>query len=397
MALSTATDPGGGDDGRCGTVCSCDRAVRAEAALAVSTASAAALRASLDAALGKAEVLTRQLKAAERAAAVATGGALPVSTDADDEGRAFDASVMASVPSTQAHGGGGGSGSWSNCSELSRPARRAAGDTLAVPPTGAATLGSAAASAPTDVEMRSCTAADGLLLLSRAGAASAERNVKPEATLASTPVSGGTPGPAAVVAPPVVAPSAAAVTPRAGATAPLTGAVRKSRSAASTTKRPTASKNRFSSASGPTQSRYWTAEEHARFLEALRRYGHKDLKAIAAAVATRNQTQARTHLQKWLMKIAREARRSEAAAAAAAAANAEASAAPGAEVLATPEVAARPATTAAVATVAPATPATEAATGSTGGGAGGGGNACAVPRSCGMALLCIVGQDTLRV
>lgn len=86
--------------------CSCDRAVRAEAALAVSTASADALRASLDAALGKAAALKRQLKAAERAAAVATGGALPVSTEADDEGRVVDAVVLAPVPSTQAHGGG---------------------------------------------------------------------------------------------------------------------------------------------------------------------------------------------------------------------------------------------------------------------------------------------------
>eukprot|EP00170_Pyropia_yezoensis_P002865 contig_12025_g2871 len=174
-------------------------------------------------------------------------------------------------------------------------------------------------------------------------------------------------GSAVAVSPPAVAPSATAGAPRTAVAAPLAGAVRKSRTAASTTKRPTASKNRFSAASGPTQSRYWTAEEHARFLEALRRYGHKDLKAIAAAVATRNQTQARTHLQKWLMKIAREARRSEAAAAAAAAVNVEASAAPEAKTLTTPE-AGQPATAAPVATVATAAPAVEAAPAAASGG-----------------------------
>lgn len=394
MALSTATDPGGGDGGRSGVACSCDRAVRAEAALAVSTASADALRASLDAALGKAAALKRQLKAAERAAAVATGGALPVSTEADDEGRVVDAVVLAPVPSTQAHGGGGGSGSWSNCSELSQPARHAALDSSAVPSGAAVALGSGVVPAPVDVEMRSCTAADGLLLLSRAGAASAERDEEATAALSPAPVPVMATGSAVAVSPPAVAPSATAGAPRTAVAAPLAGAVRKSRTAASTTKRPTASKNRFSAASGPTQSRYWTAEEHARFLEALRRYGHKDLKAIAAAVATRNQTQARTHLQKWLMKIAREARRSEAAAAAAAAVNVEASAAPEAKTLATPE-AGQPATAAPVATVATAAPAVEAAPAAASGGSGG--NACAVPRSCGMALLCIVGQDTLRV
>lgn len=393
MALSTATDPGGGDDGGRGAACSCDRAVRAEAALAVSTASAAALRVSLDAALGKAAVLTRQLKAAERAAAVATGGALPVSTVADDEGRVADRAAPAPVPSMQTHGGAGGGGSWSNCSELSQPPRRPPLDTSIVTTTEAAATRSSAAPVSSDVEVRSCTAADGLLLLSRAGAVSADR-VEAANGLARTTVRGATPVPAVAVPAPAVAPATEAAGPRAAAAAPLGGAVRKSRSASSTAKRLTASKSRFSSASGPTQSRYWTAEEHARFLEALRRYGHKDLKAIAAAVATRNQTQARTHLQKWLMKIAREARRSEAAAAAAAAANTEAGAAPEGKAHVVPE-AARLTTASAAATVATARPATEAAAVPAAG--DGGGNACAVPRTCGMALLCIVGQDTLRV
>jgi len=377
MALSMVGDPGGGDN-RCSTACSCDRAMRAEAALAASTASAAALQASLNVALGKAEVLTRQLKAAERAAAVATGGALPVSS-----------SLLR----------GGGSGSWSHCSELSQPTGRVGADAAV---TAAASVGAAvpamvpsAAVAPEDVEMRSCTAADGLLLLSRAGAASvvaATAVTAAPVVAAPVPVVPAAVVPAAAAVPVVPATAVTAPTP-----APLVGAVRKSRTAASSSKRPTASKSRFSSASGPTQSRYWTAEEHARFLEALRRYGHKDLKAIAAAVATRNQTQARTHLQKWLMKIAREARRSEAAAAAAAAANGEASTAPDVKTQASSvvNIPAKPD----VAAVTEATPASvaeadEAAASAT---PGGGGNACAVPLSCGMALLCIVGQDTLRV
>lgn len=56
-----------------------------------------------------------------------------------------------------------------------------------------------------------------------------------------------------------------------------------------------------------TQSRYWTAEEHMRFLEGLARFGHKDMKAIARFVGTRNATQVRTHAQKYYLKLAREA------------------------------------------------------------------------------------------
>eukprot|EP00871_Galdieria_phlegrea_P004286 jgi/Galph1/4859/GphlegSOOS_G3596.1 len=56
-----------------------------------------------------------------------------------------------------------------------------------------------------------------------------------------------------------------------------------------------------------TQSRYWTADEHMRFLEGLARFGHKDMKAIAKFVGTRNATQVRTHAQKYYLKLAREA------------------------------------------------------------------------------------------
>ena len=37
--------------------------------------------------------------------------------------------------------------------------------------------------------------------------------------------------------------------------------------------------------------RYWTEEEHQRFLDAIQNYGHKDVKAIASVVGTRNATQ----------------------------------------------------------------------------------------------------------
>jgi len=37
--------------------------------------------------------------------------------------------------------------------------------------------------------------------------------------------------------------------------------------------------------------RYWTPEEHQRFLTGLKMYGHKDIKAISRFVGTRNATQ----------------------------------------------------------------------------------------------------------
>ena len=52
-----------------------------------------------------------------------------------------------------------------------------------------------------------------------------------------------------------------------------------------------------------SQSRYWTEEEHQRFLEAIKSYGHKDVKAIASIVGTRSATQVRTHAQKYFMKL----------------------------------------------------------------------------------------------
>lgn len=59
------------------------------------------------------------------------------------------------------------------------------------------------------------------------------------------------------------------------------------------------------------QSRYWTPEEHQRFLEALQKYGHKDVKSISLHVATRNATQVRTHAQKYFLRLERERRKKE--------------------------------------------------------------------------------------
>jgi len=57
------------------------------------------------------------------------------------------------------------------------------------------------------------------------------------------------------------------------------------------------------------QSRYWTPDEHQRFLEALTKYGHKDVKAISMHVSTRNATQVRTHAQKYFLRLERERRK----------------------------------------------------------------------------------------
>mmetsp|Transcript_26667 Transcript_26667/g.43605 ORF Transcript_26667/g.43605 Transcript_26667/m.43605 type:complete len:520 (-) Transcript_26667:621-2180(-) len=55
-----------------------------------------------------------------------------------------------------------------------------------------------------------------------------------------------------------------------------------------------------------SQSRYWTPEEHKRFISALKAYGPRDIKGIAMHVGTRNPTQVRTHAQKYWMKLKRE-------------------------------------------------------------------------------------------
>jgi len=136
------------------------------------------------------------------------------------------------------------------------------------------------------------------------------------------------------------------------------------------------------------QSRYWTNSEHRLFVEALSMFGTKDLKAIAAHVATRNQTQVRTHAQKWSMRLVREAKRA---------------------CLGRPDMQAL--LSAAGVSVPPLL--SLALSGDEAPGAGedgavlaGGvstsevdvdviGSKCSVPAQCGMALLCLVGLDTM--
>jgi len=50
------------------------------------------------------------------------------------------------------------------------------------------------------------------------------------------------------------------------------------------------------------QSRYWTEEEHQKFLEAIEKFGIKNSKSIADFVGTRTPTQVRTHAQKFFKK-----------------------------------------------------------------------------------------------
>jgi SHAQKYF class myb-like DNA-binding protein len=54
------------------------------------------------------------------------------------------------------------------------------------------------------------------------------------------------------------------------------------------------------------QPRYWTPDEHRLFMEAVQRYGWKDVKAIAQHVGTRTPTQVRTHAQKLLLRQQKE-------------------------------------------------------------------------------------------
>lgn len=51
------------------------------------------------------------------------------------------------------------------------------------------------------------------------------------------------------------------------------------------------------------QSRYWSKDEHDRFLEALEKFGKKDVKSISVYVGTRSPTQVRTHSQKYFLKM----------------------------------------------------------------------------------------------
>lgn len=52
--------------------------------------------------------------------------------------------------------------------------------------------------------------------------------------------------------------------------------------------------------------RYWTKEEHDRFLEGVARFGRKDVDRIAEIVQTKNRIQVRTHAQKYFLKLAKQ-------------------------------------------------------------------------------------------
>lgn len=54
------------------------------------------------------------------------------------------------------------------------------------------------------------------------------------------------------------------------------------------------------------QPRYWTPDEHRMFMEAVQRYGWKDVKSIAQHVGTRTPTQVRTHAQKLFLRQQKE-------------------------------------------------------------------------------------------
>jgi len=66
------------------------------------------------------------------------------------------------------------------------------------------------------------------------------------------------------------------------------------------------SKSNNDNQSKKSQSRYWTKEEHEKFLDALKIYGKKDVKNISLHVGTRNPTQVRTHAQKYFLKQKKE-------------------------------------------------------------------------------------------
>jgi len=56
-------------------------------------------------------------------------------------------------------------------------------------------------------------------------------------------------------------------------------------------------------ASTLSSNRYWSEDEHTRFVEGVRKYGAHDHKAIAAFVGTRTSVQARSHGQKFFKKL----------------------------------------------------------------------------------------------
>jgi len=62
----------------------------------------------------------------------------------------------------------------------------------------------------------------------------------------------------------------------------------------------------FSISSTMPKKRYWSEDEHKRFLEALEIYGIKNKKMIAEYVGTRDQTQVRHHAEKYFLRLRKE-------------------------------------------------------------------------------------------
>ncbi|GAB0491845.1 hypothetical protein MMPV_003100 [Pyropia vietnamensis] len=95
-----------------------------------------------------------------------------------------------------------------------------------------------------------------------------------------------------------------AVTPAPGGTSTATPAAAAAPAATAATPAPAAAASGGAKKGGT--SRYWTAEEHARFLDGLRQFGAKDIKGIARHVGSRSATQVRTHQQKYNLRLLRE-------------------------------------------------------------------------------------------
>jgi len=53
------------------------------------------------------------------------------------------------------------------------------------------------------------------------------------------------------------------------------------------------------------QSRYWSEDEHRKFVEGVEKFGAKEAKKIAEYVGTRDITQVRSHAQKYFLKLKR--------------------------------------------------------------------------------------------
>ncbi|OAO11960.1 myb domain-containing protein [Blastocystis sp. ATCC 50177/Nand II] len=60
-----------------------------------------------------------------------------------------------------------------------------------------------------------------------------------------------------------------------------------------------------SSKEGEVSKRYWTADEHKRFLEALKLFDEKNKSAISAYVRTKTVSQVRSHMQKYKSRLQR--------------------------------------------------------------------------------------------